>query len=70
MAQQSRRHSLVEAVANTLSGYLVSLAASLVLYPMFGFDVTFGQANALTLIFTGLSIARNYVIRRMFNGRH
>ena len=64
--RQSKRHSMIEAVANTSSGYLVSLAVSMWLYPLFGFPVTFLQANLLTGIFTVLSIARNYAVRRVF----
>ena len=68
--RQSRRHSALEAMVNTLSGYVLALVAGLLLYPLFGFPVTFAQANALTAIFTVLSIGRNYAVRRIFNGRH
>ncbi len=64
---QTKRQSAVEAVVNTLTGYGVSLGVSLVIYPLFGFPVTFVQANALTCIFTALSILRNYIVRRLFN---
>ena len=68
--RQSKRHSMIEAVANTGSGYLLSLIVSLFLYPLFGFPVTFLQANIITAIFTVLSIGRNYAVRMVFNWHH
>jgi hypothetical protein len=60
---------MVESIANTMAGYLVSLCASLWIYPLMGWPVTFVQANIITLFFTVLSIGRNYVVRRVFNRR-
>ena len=51
---------------NTGAGYFINLAASMVLYPLFGFPVTFAQANILTAIFTVISVARNYAVRRWY----
>jgi hypothetical protein len=66
---QTRKHSVVESIANTMTGYLVSLCASLWIYPLMGWPVTFVQANIITLFFTVLSIGRNYAVRRVFNRR-
>jgi hypothetical protein len=69
MLMQTRKHSAIESVFNTMTGYLVSLAASLWLYPRMGWDLTFVEANIVTVFFTVLSIGRNYVVRRVFNRR-
>jgi SNF family Na+-dependent transporter len=66
---QSRTHSLIEACANTASGFLVSLAAAHAVFPAFGCHITTAQNIGITLIFTVLSIARSYVWRRIFNGK-
>ena len=66
MSAQSRRASLVETLANVGSGMLISWAISLLVYPLFGFAVGGGQALALTLIFTVVSVARSYAWRRAF----
>jgi hypothetical protein len=66
---QSRRHSLAEAMTNTVVGLLVTLGAQLVVYPFYGATFTFSQNAQITLIFTALSIARSYILRRWFN-RH
>lgn len=64
---QSRRRSLVEALTNIAVGFGISYAATLVVLPMFGFAVTARDAGSMTLVFTGISLARSYTLRRIFN---
>ena len=64
---QSRLHSAVEAVANVVVGYSINFAANLVVLPVFGLAVSAGQAAGIGLAFTGISMARSYVLRRAFN---
>ena len=64
---QSRRMSLIETVAGVVIGFTVSVLASLVVYPAFGHSFTLGQNVGITLIFTAMSIARGYLVRRFFN---
>lgn len=64
---QSRKHSMMEAMANTASGFLVSWIAGLFVYPLFGADFSMSQITGVTVIFTVISVARNYVWRRLFN---
>lgn len=66
---QARRHSLVEAITNTVVGLLVTLGAQLVVYPLYGATFTFGENVQITAIFTGLSVVRSYTLRRLFNRR-
>jgi hypothetical protein len=63
---QSRRMSLIEAVTNTVVGYLLALIVQLVAFPLFGLDVTLADNIAIALLFTAVSIARSYVLRRLF----
>lgn len=65
---QSRRASATEAVANVAVGYLLAVAAQTVVLPMFGFHATAGQHFAIAAIFTTISLARSYALRRLFNG--
>lgn len=65
---QTRFGSFVEAAANTAVGFGVSYAANLTVLPLFGFNVTAGSAFWIGLIFTAISIARSYIVRRWFNG--
>jgi Na+/phosphate symporter len=64
---QSRRMSLIETVSGVAIGFVVSVAASFVVYPAFGHSFTLGQNVGITIIFTVLSIARGYLVRRAFN---
>jgi multidrug transporter EmrE-like cation transporter len=64
---QTKTQSLVESVINTGSGFIVGYAAGFVVFPMFGHTFTPAEIGGITLVFTGISIARNFAIRRLFN---
>lgn len=66
---QSRLGSLIEAAMNTAIGLVISLIANHFVFPMFGFHPTLGQNLLISFIYTGISIARGYVLRRWFNAR-
>jgi hypothetical protein len=63
---QSRLMSLVEAVTNVAVGYGVAVVTQLLVFPMFGLPTTLGQNLAIGAIFTAVSLARSYVLRRVF----
>ena len=64
---QLRRHSLAEAITNTIAGLVVSFAIQLIIYPTLRIPVTIGQNVLITAVFTVASIGRGYVVRRIFN---
>lgn len=64
---QSRRMSAVESVVNVAVGYLVALAAQLIVFPLLGIPVTLEQNILIGVIFTVVSLARSYCLRRVFN---
>ena len=64
---QSKKHSLIESITNTLIGFIVSLLVQLIIYPILNIDVKLHQNIIITSIFTVVSILRGYVIRRIFN---
>lgn len=66
---QTRLSSFLEALANTLIGYVISLVAQLIVYPLYGASFTFRQNIEIGLIFMAISIIRGYVIRRWFNAK-
>ena len=63
---QSRLMSLVEAVANTAIGYLVAVATQFAVFPLFGLNVSLLGNLAIGAVFTGVSVVRGYVLRRLF----
>ena len=64
--KQSRTMSLVESISNVLIGYSIAVLAQIVVFPWFGIDVSFRQNLLIGAIFTVVSIARSFILRRMF----
>jgi hypothetical protein len=64
--KQSRSMSLVEAIANVVVGYGVAVVTQMLVFPIFGLQTTLAQNLKLGLIFTGISIARSFALRRVF----
>lgn len=64
---QSRLGSAAEAVTNVAIGYGVSVVANLMVLPAWGYEVSVSEAAGIGLIFTAISLARSYVLRRAFN---
>lgn len=65
---QTRTGSFVEAWANIAVGFAINFTANLIVLPMFGFNVSPSEAFNIGLVFTAISLARSYVLRRYFNG--
>ena len=59
--------SALEASFNVLIGYLVSVAANILILPLFGYAVTVADSFAIGLAFTAVSLVRSYALRRWFN---
>lgn len=64
---QTRRQSLIETVVGVAIGFALSMVASVIVYPLFGHSFTLAQNAGITVVFTVLSIARGYGVRRFFN---
>ena len=67
---QSRTLSFIEAWANILIGYGISMLANFVFFPMFGWYITLEQNIQLGIIYTVISLVRSYALRRIFNRWH
>ncbi len=64
--KQSRLMSLVESVANVIVGYGVAVVTQILIFPVFGLHTTLVQNLKMGAVFTVVSIARSYVLRRLF----
>lgn len=64
--KQSRTMSLVEAIANVVVGYGVAVVTQILIFPLFGLHTTIGQNLKMGLVFTVVSLARSYGLRRLF----
>jgi hypothetical protein len=58
--------SLVESIANVIVGYGVAVATQILIFPVFGLHTTLAQNLKLGLVFTIVSIARSFALRRLF----
>ena len=68
--KQSRSASLTEAVLNTLAGFGISLAAQWFFLPLLGVAISLHQNLIFALIMTVISIARTFILRRVFEFLH
>lgn len=64
---QSRRLSLIEAIANVAVGYALAVITQIVVFPWFGLNVSLSDNLTIGGIFIGISLLRSYVLRRLFS---
>jgi len=65
--RQSRRMSLLEALTNVAIGYGVAVVTQIAVFPLFGLEVSLSDNLAIGGLFTLVSIARSYAVRRLFD---
>jgi hypothetical protein len=66
--KQSRSMSLIESVANVAVGYVLAIATQMVVFPVFGIEAALGEHLAIGAAFVMVSLARGYLLRRLFEG--
>ena len=64
---QTRLGSLFESLINVFIGFWINFAANLLILPLVGFNITIGENFFIGFLYTLISVARSYVIRRWFN---
>ena len=65
-AVQSRRMALLEAGVNVVVGYGLAVLVQLLIFPVLGLRVSLGEGMIIGLVFTAVSMARGYMLRRLF----
>ncbi len=66
---QTKLGSFAEAWANIAIGFTINYFANLLILPLFGFtSLTPGKNFLIGVVYTFISLARSYVLRRWFNG--
>ena len=63
---QTRRMSLLESVTNVVVGYVLAIITQIVVFPWFGIVIDLKQHLAIGLAFVVVSLARGFVLRRIF----
>jgi len=66
MNSQTRSMSLVESIANTGAGFLVSLVLQISLFSLMSIETTTSQNLLMSGVFTVASLVRGYLMRRLF----
>jgi len=64
---QTKKHSIIESITQTIIGLLTSILIQVILYPVMDIPVTFSQNLIITAVFFIVSIIRGYFIRRYFS---
>lgn len=64
--KQSRLMSLTESVANVIVGYGVAILTQILIFPLFELHTTLAQNLKMGAVFTVVSIARSFALRRLF----
>ncbi|CAA7618964.1 conserved hypothetical protein [Candidatus Terasakiella magnetica] len=58
--------SMVEAAANVVIGYGIAVATQVLVFPIFGIHITLADDLAIGLVFAVVSLARGFMLRRVF----
>lgn len=66
---QSRLGSLIEALINVAIGFAINFVANILILPLIGFHISVGQNLFIGVLYTLISVARSYTVRRWFNAR-
>ena len=66
---QTKLESFIESCVNIAIGYIIAVAGQLLIFPLVGVSATVKQNLAIGVGFTMLSLVRQYLVRRWFNGR-
>lgn len=64
---QTKKHSIIETISQTVIGLGSSIVIQLILYPLMDIPVTLFQNIIITIVFFIASLIRGYFIRRYFN---
>jgi len=63
---QSRFMSLVESITNVVVGFGIAILTQEVVFPIFGFHASPSEHLAIAGLFTVVSFARSFALRRFF----
>jgi hypothetical protein len=64
---QTKKDSLKDSIINTLIGMGISYLTLIGVNTLYGLKLSLFDSFEITLIFTVVSVGRNYIVRRYFN---
>jgi len=69
-ASQTKAYSFIESIFNVLVGLGINVGLQTIVFPWFGIYIPFSDNLKIAGIFTVVSIARSFLLRRGFNWWH
>lgn len=69
-ASQRQSHSIAETASSTAIGYIINVTAQHFIFPLLGIHISTATNLTIGAIFTIISVARGYILRRVFNYVH
>lgn len=70
MKNQSKRQSIIETITNVGTGYFIAMALNIFVLPYFIVGIaeqSLTTAILIGIIYTGTSMIRSYIFRRLYN---
>ncbi len=64
--RQSKRMSLLESLINVAVGYGIAVTTQIMVFPVFGLEVSLVDNLVIGSVFTVVSIIRSFTLRRLF----
>ena len=64
--KQTRKASLAETLLSTAIGYIIAVTTQAIVFPWFGLHASLSSNLLIGVIFTIVSIARGFAVRRLF----
>ena len=59
--------SLAESVTNVAAGFGIAVLTQVLVFPLFGLNVSLSKNLGIGAVFTVISLVRSFLLRRLFN---
>ena len=66
---QTKLQSIREVMTSYAIGFTIGFLTNIFVLPLFGYAVSVSKGLGISVIYTMISIARSYIIRRFFNNK-
>lgn len=64
---QTIKRSWCESWSNIFIGWIINFLANMIVFPLFGYELSIKKNILLGTVYTGISLLRSFCIRRWFN---
>lgn len=64
---QSKKEAWIESITSTAIGYVTAVIIQLLIFPLFDVHASILSTMGIVIIFTVISVVRNFYVREAFN---